>query len=175
MSITTKTGDRGTTRLFSGEQVDKCSPRPETYGDLDELISVLGVARLHCQSKGNREALLELQRELFVVGSELATSRVRLDRLKKRIDAERLRAFEARRDALEASIEVPKVFVVPAASLAAAHLDVARTVARRLERKVVGLARAGEIDNEHLLVYVNRISDYLWLMARSEEDESIPL
>lgn len=169
MSITTRTGDRGTTRLFSGEEVAKCSARPAAYGELDELVSVLGIARCHCRRRG--DDVLTLQRELFVVGAELATTAEGRERLRERVDQASLSALEARMTALESAIPMPTDFIVPGSNLAAAHLDHARTVARRCERHAVGLHRGGELDNEILLVWLNRLSDYLWLLARAEEDE----
>jgi cob(I)alamin adenosyltransferase len=171
MSITTKVGDHGTTFLFSGEEVAKDCPRTEAYGDLDELVSVLGIARSLSASAELRDELMALQRELFVAGSELATSTEHVPLLKTRIDAARLAAFESKRDAWEARIEMPKGFVLPGGTPAAGHLDLARAVARRLERKVVRLQREKLIDNPSLLVWINRVSDFLWLLARFEEGE----
>ena len=131
ISITTKTGDTGETRLFSGELVAKHSSRPDAYGDVDELVSILGIARCHCEKPLTRDSVLEIQRQLFIVGSELATTGAKLDRLPQRIDADRLRQLEERMSALEAEVEIPSGFIVPGGSLAAGHLDLARTVARR--------------------------------------------
>ncbi len=176
-SITTRVGDKGTTYLFSGEEVFKDSPRTETYGDVDELVSVLGVARCHSANEEVRSILLDLQRDLFVVGAELATAIDHLDLLKQRIDEPALKAFENRRDQLEARIALPDGFILPGGSdsAAAAHIDHARTIARRLERKTVSLSRAGLLQNEHLLVWMNRLSDFLWLLARLEEGQSLTL
>ena len=169
-SITTRRGDAGDTRLFSGETVRKNAPRPSAYGDLDELISVLGVARAQCRHAATQEAVLRLQRQLFVAGSELATTPGGFARLKQRVDAAMLAELDERCAALEARLTMPRGFIVPGASLAGAQLDVARTVSRRVERQVVGLADAGEVKNAELLAWLNRLSDYLWLLARSEED-----
>ena len=169
VSITTKTGDQGLTRLFSGEQVLKDSPRLEAYGDLDELVSVLGVARHHLQPVHLKEEILFLQRSLFIVGSELATTAKKIDRLKERVDSAMLKTLEEKRTALEELVEIPSGFVVPGNSLAGAHLDVARTVARRCERKIVRLLQEKIVDNEILLIWFNRLSDYLYLLARHAE------
>lgn len=168
-SITTKVGDKGTTFLFSGEEVPKDSPRTEAYGDLDELVSVLGVARSLAQKPEIADAVLSLQRELFIAGSELATEREHVHLLKQRIDAAMLAAFEAQRDEWESRIAMPSGFVLPGGTAAAAHLDQARSIARRCERKVVRLQREGFIDNKPLLVWINRVSDFLWILARYEE------
>lgn len=176
-SITTKVGDRGTTFLFSGEEVFKDSPRTETYGDVDELVSVLGVARCQCVQTEVRDTLLEIQRDLFLAGAELATAIDHVGMLKARIDEANLLVFEQRRDALEDRITMPDGFIIPggSGSLGAAHIDHARTIARRLERKTVSLSRAGLIANPHLLVWMNRLSDFLWLLARVEERQSLSL
>lgn len=171
MSITTKNGDRGTTRLFSGEEVSKDSSRPNAYGDLDELVSMLGIARCHCQQPEIAQAILDLQREMFTAGSELATMPEALARLPKRIDAARLADLEQRMRILEAATALPNGFIVPGGSPASAFLDYARTIARRCERRVVGMRDAGELDNETLVIWVNRLSDYLYLLARGEEDK----
>ena len=173
-SITTKTGDQGFSRLFSGEKVLKNSPRLEAYGDLDELVSLLSVARHHVQNENLKDDILFLQRNLFNVASELATTNEKLVRLKIRVDDQMLQALETRRIALEDQVEIPRDFVIPGAnSLSAAYLDLARCVARRCERKIVGLLEQKEITNETVLVWFNRLSDYLYLMARFEE--KIPL
>ena len=170
-SITTKKGDQGTSRLFSGEEVPKNSLRLETYGDIDELVSVLGIARFHAQDKETREALLFIQRALFTVSSELATSPQKLNRLKRRVDQPMLDELEKKREALEKRIQLPKGFVIPGNYLAAAHIEQARTVTRRCERKVVGLFQANLISNKIMMIWFNRLSDYLYLLARNEEDE----
>ncbi len=176
-SITTKVGDHGTTFLFSGQEVPKDSPRTDAYGDLDELVSVLGVARCQARQAEVLGALLKLQRDLFTVGSELATDAEQVGQLKQRMNAAALQEFEAQRDRLEASITMPDGFIIPggSGSVASAHIDHARTIARRLERKTVSLARSGLVRNEHLLIWLNRLSDYLWLLARREEGHSLSL
>lgn len=174
-SITTKVGDKGTTFLFSGEEVPKDSPRTEAYGDIDELVSVLGVARSLSTKPEVRDAILALQRELFVAGSELATAIEHVHLLKQRIDQQMLAAFEAQRDEWEQRIDMPSGFIIPGGTAAAAHLDLARAISRRAERKVVRLQREGLIDNPALLVWINRISDFLWILARHEEGAATTL
>ncbi|MCZ7584004.1 MAG: cob(I)yrinic acid a,c-diamide adenosyltransferase [Deltaproteobacteria bacterium] len=170
-SVTTKTGDEGLTSLFSGERVPKDHPRPMAYGEVDMLENMLGLARLHCEKEENKEALLYLQRALFRIGSELATTPVKLRKLKNRVDEEFLAELDRRRDALEETITLPNGFVVTGGSLASAHLDLARTQARRCERLVTGLVRSGEVENKIVLVWLNRLSDYLYLLARNEGGE----
>ena len=173
-SITTKTGDKGYTHLFSGEQVLKNSPRLAAYGDLDELVSLLSVARCQTQNKTLKEDILFLQRSLFTIGSELATTPTKISRLKKRIDDQMLKTLEDKRIALESVVEIPRGFVIPGGnSLAAAYLDLARAMARRCERRIVELSEKKEISNETLLIWFNRLSDYLYLMARFEEKKPV--
>lgn len=174
-SITTRVGDCGQTRLFSGQWVSKDSPRTHAYGDLDELVSLLGVARAHVRRKAVRDSLLKVQKDLFVVGSELAADRKACVRLPRRVDAAMVAEFDRVCASLEASFRAPADFVVPGASVAASFIDWARAVARRCERRVVGLSTRSLVRNPHLLVWMNRLSDYLWLLARFEEGRSTPL
>lgn len=172
-SITTGIGDRGTTRLFSGERVAKDSPRTNAYGDLDELVSLLGLAHVH--ARRTRAELRRLQRELFIVGTELATSWRHVRRLRQRIHQPMLDDLERRRRKAEAAIRMPKGFILPGGNAAGAHLDLARAVSRRLERRVVGLYRRRLVRNRILIVWLNRLSDYLWLLARREEGRATVL
>jgi cob(I)alamin adenosyltransferase len=174
-SITTKVGDKGTTYLFSGEEVPKDSLRTDAYGDVDELVSILGVARARSDRPELIEILFWLQVELFVVATELATTSEHLELVRTRIDAARLEQLDRRRAELEARITMPKGFIIPGGTEVAAVIDHARTVARRCERKAVGLARQGAIDNPHLLIWLNRLSDFLWLLARYEEGDKTVL
>lgn len=170
-SITTGGGDDGDTSLFSGERVGKDDPRTCAYGDVDELNSVLGVARAASTRREVRDVLLAVQRALFVLGAELATAPGYADRLPLRVDQAMLNEWEKRRDALEAGVRMPSGFIIPGGTLAAGHIDHARTIARRCERKVVTLHRDGAVTNHRLLVWLNRLSDILWLLARQEEGD----
>ncbi len=172
-SITTKTGDQGMTRLFSGEQVLKTSLRIDAYGDVDEATSILGIARHHVRSEENQTLILFVQKSLSRICAELATTEEKLSRLKARVDQPFLNELEVRRERLESQVTIPNGFIVPAGSLAAAHLDHARTVVRRAERKVVQLLQAKEITNGLTLVWLNRLSDLLYLLARHEEGKPI--
>jgi cob(I)alamin adenosyltransferase len=169
MSITTKAGDRGTTRLYSGEEVAKHDARVEGVGDVDELVSALGLARAHRLREQTAATVVELQRRLFVVGAEIATTGRTGDGLPARIDAEAVRRMDALCAETEARTAVPGGFVVPGGTSGAAHLDHARAVARRCERRIARLYSDGRLANPHLLVWMNRLSDLLWLLARGEE------
>jgi len=174
-SITTGVGDKGMTLLFSGEQVPKDSPRCGVIGDIDELVSVLGVARCHANYPEVKEAVLELQRELFVVGAEIATTEDYLEKLDKRVDEAMLRDLDDRRHMVENQVTVPDGFLIPGNTASSAYLDQARSIARRCERGIVALSRPGGLHNEDLLVWINRVSDYLWLLARLEEETQTPV
>jgi cob(I)alamin adenosyltransferase len=169
MSITTRTGDDGTTRLFSGERVPKTDARLEALGDLDELVSALGVARTQALPDDLRDALLTTQRELFELGAELASTQP------ARLDADFLTRLEKRRDELEARTPHPEGFILPGETTAGAQIDVARSIARRLERRVAALAGDGRPGNPTHGIWLNRLSDYLWLLARAAEKTSRPL
>ncbi len=168
-SVTTRTGDRGTTRLFSGEEISKDSLRTEAYGDIDELVSILGVVRSMTLNPDVKQRVLEIQHRLFDAAAELATSLGQVHLLKRRIDEAVLAAFERERDELESRIVMPGDFIMPGGTTAGAHLDVARAVSRRCERKAVRLVENGFVQNQHLIIWLNRLSDYLWLLARLEE------
>jgi cob(I)alamin adenosyltransferase len=162
--IYTKTGDAGETGLFGGGRVSKASARVEAYGDVDELNSAIGVARLY-PIDGARDALLgDIQSELFDLGGELAAVPGK-DVIGPRIgDAEIVR-LERAIDAAEEELAPLKTFVLPGGSPGGAHLHLARTVCRRAERAVVALA-GGEAVRPEVLRYLNRLSDLLFVLAR---------
>ncbi|MFA5060180.1 MAG: cob(I)yrinic acid a,c-diamide adenosyltransferase [Candidatus Omnitrophota bacterium] len=173
MSITTKQGDEGFSRLFSGEKVLKNSPRLDAYGDIDELVSLLGIARNYVKNKEAKKDILYIQKSLFVAASELATTAKKLSRLPQRLDERMLSVLDEKRSCLEAKTKIPKGFIVPASTLSAAYLDYARAVSRRCERKIVTLLKNKTIQNKVLLIWFNRLSDYLYLLARREEPKSL--
>lgn len=164
-SITTKAGDAGSTRLGSGASVLKDDDHMQALGDLDELTCALGLARVHAPP-AIAEAILHLQQELLTVGAELAKVAGR------RVDAAMVVALEKRCVALEQTAPNWDGFVLPGNTAAGAHLDLARAVARRCERSVVRLAHEAGGPNPHLLAWMNRLSDLLWLMARDAEHAS---
>lgn len=173
--ITTKSGDQGFSRLFSGEKVSKDNPRLEACGDMDELASLLGVTRCHARKKKIQEKILKIQRHLFLAASEVATTEAKLSRLPQRINQNFVNALEQDMESLAANIPDPKGFIVPGGTLSSAYLDYARAVARRCERRIAGLLKKKQIHNATLLIWFNRLSDYLYLMARCEEDKPILL
>ncbi|MBI4125466.1 MAG: cob(I)yrinic acid a,c-diamide adenosyltransferase [Deltaproteobacteria bacterium] len=172
MSIVTKSGDKGETGLLSGERVSKSDPRVAAYGTLDELVSVLGAARGFKPVPEIFLNLKQIQRDLFRLGAELASSK--LDPRWKvtpmaAADVEQLEGWVNR---LEPELGLPKSFVLPTGSPAAGMLDIARTVARRLERELQGLLEKKLFQNREALRYVNRLSDLLFVFARYEQKQS---
>lgn len=171
--VTTRTGDGGETSLFGKERVRKDDPRIEALGDLDEAQSALGVAR--AQATGVvAETILELQRGLYIAMSEVATPTADLARLGQRIDALAVAAIDERAAALRATARIEGRFVIPGEDPLSAALDVARTIVRRAERRVVALADAGSIDGAHLVPWLNRMSDLIFVVARSVEPAAGP-
>ncbi|ARA92877.1 MAG: cob(I)yrinic acid a,c-diamide adenosyltransferase [Bacteroidetes bacterium] len=168
MKIYTRTGDTGSTALFGGGRVSKDHPRIRAYGTVDEANSVLGLARSHLQAQPGADLaepiLGRLQEELFVLGADLATP---LDAgpTVPRIDPRHVLRLEEDIDRLEADLPPLKHFILPGGTPAAATLHVARTVCRRAERHVVE-AMADEPLNEQGLIYLNRLSDLLFVLAR---------
>lgn len=167
MKIYTKTGDSGTTGLFGGARVDKDDARVEAYGTVDEVNSIVGAARAERPPPDVDALLARIQADLFVVGSELATVPGKEDKLPMPLvspeDAERL---ERAIDAIEATLPPLASFVLPGGTRAAAVLHHARTVCRRAERRVLRASRGAKVRPE-VLVYLNRLSDYLFVAARA--------
>jgi cob(I)alamin adenosyltransferase len=167
MKIYTKTGDDGTTSLFSGGRVSKTHLRVEAYGTVDELNSILGVARAYQPSEKTDVWLAQIQRQLFNLGADLATPLDAKSDWVVRMDAETVLWLENRIDEMTAELPELKHFILPGGSLAAAQLHVARTVCRRAERLTVEL-QAQEPIGDHILNYLNRLSDFLFTLARWE-------
>jgi cob(I)alamin adenosyltransferase len=164
-AIYTKTGDSGDTSLFGGGRVGKEDERVEAYGQVDELNAVLGVAR--AEGLGQMDGLVgELQNQLFTVGAQLATPQgSKAAAAIPRIQPQWATDMERAIDAFDKELEPLAQFVLPGGTRAAAALHHARTVCRRTERRVVPLFRAGKIGVE-VIVYLNRLSDLLFTMAR---------
>lgn len=166
--VTTRAGDGGETSLFGPGRVRKTDPRIEALGDLDEAQAALGVARAMAAG-GVADLILELQRGLYVAMSEVATPAADLGRLPHRIDALAVATLDERSAALRATDDIAGRFVIPGEDQLSAALDVARTVVRRAERRVVALVDAGSLDGEHLVPWLNRLSDLVFVLARSVE------
>jgi cob(I)alamin adenosyltransferase len=164
----TTSGDDGTTGLLGEGRVKKHHPRPEAFGAVDEAQAALGVARAVMQDRGAADVILKAQRDLYHVMAELAATKDAAPRFRA-IDADSVRWLEEQTDAYGAKIDLPREFVVPGDSPSGAALDLARTVIRRAERRVVKLDDDGQIDNPHLMRYLNRLSSLAFVLARHED------
>ncbi|MBL9137270.1 MAG: cob(I)yrinic acid a,c-diamide adenosyltransferase [Verrucomicrobiales bacterium] len=176
MSIATRTGDNGTTGLMYNRRVSKCHPRVEAYGTVDELNAALGVARASTTHAFVQESLLPIQKDLVTVMGELATSVDDLPRYVSDGYPVVTAALTEKLDALVTAIEAQSItykgWATPGATTDAAALDLARVTARRAERRVCALQEADQLRNDEIIVYLNRLSDLLWLMARWVETRS---
>lgn len=167
MKIYTRTGDAGDTGLFGGGRVSKAHPRVDAYGEVDELNSAIGMARAIELMPRIDEVLVPLQRDLFAIGALLATpdqDKMRKQLEKARIDEGRIAELERAIDDCDRELEPLKAFVLPGGTPKSAALHVARTVCRRAERRVIGLEN--ENIPELVVVYLNRLSDLLFSLAR---------
>lgn len=168
MKIYTRTGDTGDTGLFGGGRTPKNDPRVEAYGDVDELNAAIGLARASELMPRVDEVLVPIQRDLFSIGALLATpdrERMKQQLAKARIDDDRIAQLERAIDDGDAELEPLKAFIIPGGTPKAAALHLARTVCRRAERRVVALRASAEIP-EIVVVYLNRLSDLLFTLAR---------
>ncbi len=181
MKVYTKRGDDGTTGLLYGGRVPKDDLRTTAYGTVDECVSALGLARAEFGTADAtshlHDLVLEVQRELFALGAQLATHLDDHHRLTvgvSRVDAAMVDALDERIDASTDRHPLPTSFVVPGGTRAAAALDLARTICRRAERHVVAMSREGLLADEAPVRYLNRLSDYLYVLAREAEGEHLP-
>ncbi|MES1156470.1 MAG: cob(I)yrinic acid a,c-diamide adenosyltransferase [Alphaproteobacteria bacterium] len=167
--IVTKAGDGGQTRLATGEQVSKSSLRVEAYGAVDETNSALGVARLYTQGDRLDPILARIQNDLFDLGADLATPQsATFEAL--RVSEAQVERLEREIDELHAAQAPLTSFILPGGSPAAAHLHLARAIARRAERAIVALAAAEPI-SPIAVKYANRLSDLLFVAARTANDD----
>jgi len=170
MSVTTRRGDSGSTDLLFGGRVRKDDPRIHAVGALDELNALLGLAKASLRNRKMRAAIHAIQRDLFILSSELITLPRNLRRLELRVDAASVDRLEELTRALERKLKLKECcFLIPGESAGSALLDVCRTVARRAERSVVTLRRRKAVPNRHVAAYLNRLSDLLFVMARAQE------
>lgn len=167
--VTTRTGDGGETSLFGKGRVRKTDPRIAALGDLDEAQSAIGVARAMVTKSTLGKQLLELQQGLYVAMSEVATPREDLTRLGTRLDGAALAKLDSTLDWLKERTPIEGRFVIPGENPISAALDQARTVARRAERSVVACVDTGAVSGDVLLPWLNRLSDLLFVLARTVE------
>ena len=168
----TRRGDSGETGLLYGGRVSKADLHCEAYGTLDEAVSALGLARSLSTEEEVRLLLLDLQKEAFTVGGELATAAEHYDKLLKHFGAvtsEMVDRLEQVTDDYASRVEMPTEFIMPGGTPAAAALDMSRTIVRRAERRAVELKDRDLIHNEQILRYLNRLSSLLFVLARYEE------
>ena len=175
MSIVTKTGDGGTTALMYGRRVPKQHPRVEACGTVDELNAALGLARAMTREGFIRDNLLEIQNDLVGLMGELSVLPEDLSRYVKDGYPAVTPQMTAKLDALVGKIEAQNLsfndWATPGATMESATLDAARTICRRAERRVCELQDAGALKNAEIVIYLNRLSDLLWLMARLVENK----
>jgi cob(I)alamin adenosyltransferase len=169
--VYTRTGDKGETSLVGGKRVSKASPRVDSYGEVDELNSIIGLARARLIDEEIDATLGVIQNDLFTLGADLASpSDIEVPRINELF----ISTLEQVSDHYLAELEPLKEFILPGGSDAGAALHLARTVARRAERRVVALAEIEEV-NSLAVVYLNRLSDLLFILARAvNRREAIP-
>lgn len=170
MSIVTKTGDGGITSLYCGKRVAKDSIRIETCGAIDEVSSFLGLAKNTARNRKTKNIADSIQKDLIIVGAEIAATPHAVKRLKKRINKDCLCALEEQIYDLENRRAISlKSFCIPGENMASSTLDIARAITRRAERRCVTMMKKGIINNKNITAYLNRLSDLLFLLARLNE------
>lgn len=174
VKIYTRKGDDGSTGLWYGGRVPKAGGRPEAYGAVDEAASALGLCRAAAGEDPELTAdILRIQNELFVAGAELATAPEAAGRLEagvSKITAEMVERLESDIDRYMERVDLPPKFVIPGGTELSARLDLARTAVRRAERRVVDLKRSGDLADDTVLRYLNRVSDAVFAMARYADE-----
>ncbi len=163
MKIYTRTGDDGSTSLYSGKRVSKDDIRVESYGTVDELNAYIGLIIEHFPTEDHHEIFNKIQNYLFTIGGILANDKQ--DDFSAISDKD-IKLFEEEMDRLSADLSPLKHFVLPGGNQAIAHTHVARTICRRAERRVVSLDTINEIDYTVVIKYLNRLSDYLFILTR---------
>lgn len=168
--VYTKTGDDGETSLVGGKRVSKSSKRVDSYGDVDELNSVLGISRSKIQDSELERILVTIQNDLFIMGGDLATPEDSEYKV-PRVSNEMVKTLENHIDNYLEEVGSLKEFILPGGGSGGASLHLARTVCRRAERKVVELSGSEDI-NGNILIYLNRLSDLLFVLARVDNKRS---
>lgn len=167
MKIYTKTGDCGQTSLVGGQRVSKTCARLESYGTVDELNSQIGLLITYCKDQTDIDFLIEVQNALFVLGGYLATDNSQREvRTFNIVTPEMVEAIEQQIDAINAILPPFRHFILPGGGRAAAVAHVCRTVCRRAERRILALCEEGAEVDTQVIAYINRLSDYLFVLAR---------
>ncbi len=159
MKLYTKAGDEGETSLGSGKRLKKTDSRIKAIGEVDELNSFLGLARCHCKERNEDVLLAGVQRDLFAIGAELAQVK------EMKLEKKEVEKLESAIDAASEKLTPLQSFVLPGGSKCASHLHVCRSICRRVERSVLALKEKEEV-NENIPVYLNRLSDLFFALAR---------
>ncbi len=170
-SFYTRRGDDGTTGQLGEGRVPKYHPRMEALGTLDEASAALGLARALCQADGNPPRLVVMQRDLYAIMAEVASTPENAEKFRG-VDPERVRWLEAEIDHISDAATIPNEFILPGDSVAGAALSVARTIVRRAERRLAELSDAGELENPVLLQYMNRLSSLCFAMELLENQQA---
>ncbi|WP_290664269.1 cob(I)yrinic acid a,c-diamide adenosyltransferase [Ignavibacterium sp.] len=173
MKIYTKTGDKGDTSLFGGERVQKNHQRINAYGTVDELNAFIGLALTEIKSDEVRNILIDLQNKLFIVGSDLATPENEKNKKLNiiRTSEEFIKKAESDIDNFTEKLDELRNFILPGGSKGSAMLHVCRTICRRAEREIVALKNSEKV-NQNILIFLNRISDLLFVLSRYENKVS---
>lgn len=170
MAIYTKTGDKGLTSLVGGQRVQKCCDRLESYGTIDELNSHIGVLETYCTDAADKTFLTGIQSALFLVGGYLATDNSEGEVCAKAqqlvVSEDMIGNVEKEIDRLTDAVPPLRSFILPGGSRAASYAHVCRTVCRRAERCILRLCEGGIVVDDNVLAYVNRLSDYFFVLAR---------
>jgi cob(I)alamin adenosyltransferase len=172
MKTFNKRGDKGETSLLLGPRVPKSDPHCEAYGTIDEAVAAIGLARALSRKQGIRDMLLAVQKDLFVLSGELAAPPEAHDRLARKypvITDDHVQRLESLINGLEQTVKMPERFVIPGGSPASAAIHLARAIVRRAERRVVSLQQDGQVPNQEVLRYLNRLADLLFTLSLYEE------
>jgi len=173
--IYTYNGDKGQTNLFLGGTISKSDLRVETYGTVDEVVSSLGFAKTQCKTKEVIDILEMLQNSLFIVGAELSANQdsssknEKVAQLINTIESKNIKELENLIDSISKRIDLGNEFILPGTSSGSSSIDITRTIVRRLERLVVRLNEKIALKNKYILIFINRMSDLLFVLARLED------
>ena len=175
--IYTYNGDKGQTNLFLGGTISKSDLRVETYGTVDEVVSSLGFAKTQCKTKEVIDILEILQNSLFIVGAELSANQdsssknEKVDQLINTIESKNIKELEELIDSISKRIDLGNEFILPGTSSGSSSIDITRTIVRRLERLAVRLNEKIALRNKYILIFIKRMSDLLFVLARLEDKD----
>lgn len=172
----TRQGDEGFTGLLGEGRVPKYHPRTTTFGDIDEASAAIGIARASIESSESRICLIQIQRHLYLIMTEVSSTPENAEKFKS-INENHVQWLEEQTNALTKTIVIPKDFIIPGDTLSGAYLDLARTIVRRAERGIAKLYHEGELSNKNVMHYLNRLSSFLFvleLIENSSQGFSMP-